>query len=131
MALPLIPQGVWYTFFLLTLIHPLVDFGCPWRRWKGEFWLVLNPLHALWDISPLRRHQLHAKRVGIAVHGERKATLYDGSIQLIPAIIRHEDGLQITPSWFKWLAWDQYAHVWLNFIAALLYYRIWEWVVGW
>jgi hypothetical protein len=42
-------------FVILTLVHPLGDFMAK-RRFKGEFFIVLNPLHALYDLSPLRKH---------------------------------------------------------------------------
>jgi hypothetical protein len=43
-------------FVLLTLLHPIGDFGTPKRRFKLEFWIVMNPLHWLWDLSSFRKH---------------------------------------------------------------------------
>ena len=51
------------SFVILTLVHPIGDFIAP-RRFKGEYWLVLNPLHILYDLSPLRRHHhYHPDRI--------------------------------------------------------------------
>jgi hypothetical protein len=80
-------------FGVLTFMHPIADFGTPRRRWKGEFWLTLNPLHALWDISPFRQHHKYSK-------------IQSGMQVINPA------------KFWKWLAVDQTAHVILNAIWA-------------
>lgn len=85
-------------FGIFTLLHALVDFGLPYRQWKGEFWLVANPLHALWDSSRFRTHP----------------KFYTQTANGHVAILRDEK------SFWRHLAKDQTAHVILNIISALL-----------
>ncbi len=46
-------------FILLTILHPIGDFIAP-RRWHGEYWIVLNPLHIVWDNSVFRVHSKYS-----------------------------------------------------------------------
>jgi len=69
-----------YIFIILTIMHPIADFGTPIRKWgngtlkqffASEWFLALNPLHALWDAySPLRRHQNYIGTVYDFILGE-------------------------------------------------------------
>jgi hypothetical protein len=45
-----------FVFVVLTLLHPIGDFGTSRRRFRLEFWIVANPLHWIWDMSSLRKH---------------------------------------------------------------------------
>ncbi|MEE9215687.1 MAG: hypothetical protein V3U54_13110 [Thermodesulfobacteriota bacterium] len=101
-------------FVWLTILHPIVDFGIPLRGWKGEYWLVTNPLHALWDSSRFRTHPKYYQHFSDD-YGEH-------------ALIPEERKF-----WLH-LAKDQTAHVVLNFIMALIvayYWPIAFVLIGW
>ncbi len=89
----------WFSFLILTLLHPLGDFVIGnRRRFKGEFWIVLNPLHWLWDSSRFRKH------------GKYVYTQIDIGNNEVELVVKQ-------PFWF-WLGIDQFAHVILNIILA-------------
>ena len=74
------------SFLLLTLLHPIGDFLLP-RRFHHFFFFCTNPLHLLYDLSPLRQHHHY--------HVERE-------------------------EFWRWLGVDQFMHVILNLIMAIL-----------
>lgn len=120
------------TFFFLTLLHPIGDFLTPYRQWDGEYWIVLNPLHALWDISPLRKHGRYAKDGDVIsqflANIERKQeTQYRKTYENIgePVMLRKyknmlESKFIVGRSFWFWLGVDQIVHVILNLIFAVL-----------
>ena len=105
-----------WIFVILTIAHFIGDFGTPYRRWgKGwkqfflsEWFLVLNPLHALWDAySPLRRHPQHMEIVKQAY----PAIDWEGNTK---------EGLVIYPLFWRWLAVDQLYHTVSNIMVTLI-----------
>lgn len=89
------------SFIILTILHPLADFWFGGNR-RLHYFVALNPLHWLWDISPFRRHQNYT----------RTSTLLTNEWGEIPVL------LTMNKFW-KLLAIDQLAHVLLNLIVAL------------
>ncbi len=83
-------------FVIFTIIHPIIDFGCPLRQWQGEYWFVINPLHAMWDSSSFRTHPQFYK---------------SGSDN-------NQAWLTEEKQFWRHLSKDQTAHVFLNLIAA-------------
>lgn len=113
----------WFSFFIFTLMHPIGDFIIGDRRkWKGEFWLVINPLHWLWDLSPLRQHHKYIatrKLPALSVlpkdeplnpHKKDYWFIPDQDILFTSQFLTQE-------FWF-WLGVDQLAHVILNVVMA-------------
>lgn len=99
---------------VLTVMHPIGDFLTPYRKWgKGwkqffvsEWFLVLNPLHALWDAySPLRRHPKYLESVKMAY----PAIDWEGNT---------EEQIVVRPLFWRWLAVDQLYHMLSNILVA-------------
>lgn len=99
-------------FAILTIIHPIADFGTPYRKWGNfhekwwtfflsEYFLALNPFHFLWDMfSPFRRHPQHiqqAERVNTVIMGW---DLYNENWEFV----RHEKGAILKELPSQWSA---------------------------
>ncbi len=94
----------WFSFLLLTILHPIGDFLCQTRRrFRCEFLIVLNPLHWLWDSSRFRKH------------GQFISRSYN---QYHPTQDSYIKGQFIEQKFWFWLGIDQLAHVILNIIFA-------------
>lgn len=114
-----------WVFVVLTVMHPIGDFLTPIRQfgrgWKqffvSEWFLVLNPLHFIWDKwSPLRRHHLYLEPIFLAKDIVEPKPQFKTNKQIVAYI-------KITnPIFWRWLALDQLYHVLSNLLLA--------WVIG-
>jgi len=87
--------------------------------------VALNPLHWLWDISPFRQHARYSKVVRFysVIDKGKQLDLYKAVDEIENKLF---DMQVITSSRFwKWLAQDQLAHVFLN----LLFAGFLEWLI--
>ncbi|MEK7112637.1 MAG: hypothetical protein AAB875_04880 [Patescibacteria group bacterium] len=123
---------LWFFLFVVwRLLHAIGDFGTARRRWRGEFWIVADPLHWLWDVSPFRTHH---KSLHFFPGDEQHMVAV--SSQIIPSLnekplfpTRHYFvPIQvIVGSFWKRLAVDQAAHVVLNLIWTGFLTVVIEW----
>lgn len=113
----------WIWFFIFTFFHPIGDFLIGNRRkWKGEFWLVINPLHWLYDLSPLRQHHkfiaIRELPVIAVLPKEEPLNPHKRDYFFIPDQDAMYTAQFIQGDFWFWLGVDQLAHVILNVIMA-------------
>lgn len=113
----------WLWFIFFTIMHPIGDFIIGDRRkWKGEFWLVVNPLHWLWDLSPFRQHHKYITTRELPVLAmmpkDEPANPYKKNYYYIPDQDATYKAQFVQQDFWLWLGIDQLAHVILNIITA-------------
>ncbi len=116
-------------FIILTLAHPLGDFLAPWRQQTGEWWLVLNPLHFLFDRSRFRKHPAYVHNFYDSGIGTIQNPVYytmNPSYRISMASYNMPDLYEIKPRFWRWLGVDQFIHQVLNLVYAfILAFSIW------
>lgn len=118
----------WLSFLVLTIMHPIGDFLIGnRRRFRGEFWLVLNPLHWWWDSSRFRKHGQFIKLLKVSNPMEvmepgysvdKKGNIDLHEVSVVP-FYHNFNIYQVQQKFWFWLGVDQLAHVFLNIIFAL------------
>ena len=124
-------ESLVYNFLFFTVVYIIVEFNIPYERWRGKYWLFLNPLHSIWSEIGIFKHEqfaidgrdctLFLQQVQMKVESEFSKTYevpYDSDvIEWWQHALRMSE-VVVYPEFWRRFSLDFIGHVLLNFVFA-------------
>ncbi|MEE9215684.1 MAG: hypothetical protein V3U54_13090 [Thermodesulfobacteriota bacterium] len=140
-------ESVLYNFLFFTVVYILVEFNVPYERWRGKYWLFLNPFHFIWSEVGITKHEqfamdgrdttLFLQQIQMKVENEYPKTYevpYDNEVLDWWKNALRMSEVIVYPNFWRRFSIDIIAHLVINLIFAWELARapnLWFMVVFW